>query len=156
MIYVFDTSSFIVLGHYFPDRFPSFWVNLESLVANGRAVSVSEVQHELSLQVTKEHLANWIEKRKDLFSTPSSEETQFVSGIFEVASFQQLLRRKNILEGTPVADPWVIARAATSGGCVVTEEKKKRNAVRIPSVCEHFDVDCTSLEGLMEREGWQF
>ena len=25
MAYVFDTSSFIVMGHYYPEQFPRFW-----------------------------------------------------------------------------------------------------------------------------------
>jgi hypothetical protein len=80
----------------------------------------------------------------------------FVAQIFAVPSFQALIKRKNILEGSPVADPWVIASAALRGGCVVTEETEKLNSVRIPSVCKHFNIECTTLEGLMGREGWQY
>ena len=25
MPYVFDTSAFIIIGHYYPDQFPTFW-----------------------------------------------------------------------------------------------------------------------------------
>ena len=49
MIYVFDTSSFRVLGNYYPDRFPSFWEMFDELVAAGRIVSVREVHRELDV-----------------------------------------------------------------------------------------------------------
>ena len=39
MVYVVDTSSFIVVSHYFPDRFPSFWVHFDALADSGRLLS---------------------------------------------------------------------------------------------------------------------
>ena len=41
-------------------------------------------------------------------------------------------------------------------GCVVTEERIKPNAVKIPNVCDHFDIDCINFETLMVLENWQF
>ena len=32
----------------------------------------------------------------------------------------------------------------------------KKNAAKIPNVCEHFGVHCTNVEGFMERESWTF
>ena len=32
----------------------------------------------------------------------------------------------------------------------------KKNAGKIPNVCEHFGVDWTNVEGFMAREGWTF
>lgn len=155
-MYVMDTSSFIVMGHYFPERFPSFWVDLSTLADQSLLASVSEVWKELDNRSTRSHLTNWIETRKALFTAPSPEEMLYVRQIFAVPSFQSLVRRKSILEGSPVADPWVIARAAILNGCVVTEEADREDTVRIPAVCRHFDVECTTLEGMMGREGWQY
>jgi hypothetical protein len=60
------------------------------------------------------------------------------------------------LTGTPVADPFVIACAAVRNGAVVTEEKFKQNAAKIPNVCAHFQVDCIDLEGFMRAVVWSF
>ena len=87
---------------------------------------------------------------------PSSEEMEFVRELFSVPEFQHLLKQRQVLTGGPAADPFVIASAQVRSGCVVTEETLRDNAVRIPSVCEYFGIDCTNLEGLMEREGWTF
>ena len=118
--------------------------------------SVSEVLKELDNVSTREHLAGWLETHPDLFPTPSSAEMAFVARIFGVAQFRAFVKEKDRLKGSPVADPFVIARPATIGRCVVTEERARPNAVRIPSVCAHFAIDCADLEGLMRREGWQY
>ncbi len=156
MIYVFDTSSFIVLGHYFPERFPSFWAQLDELADDDRLTSVSEVAKELDNQNTKAHLATWIDDHTPLFPSPTAPEMAFVAKIFKVPAFQALISRRKRLEGSPVADPFVIARAAILVGCVVTEESPQTAAIRIPTVCKHFSVKCTNLEGLMAREGWKY
>ncbi len=156
MTYVFDTSSFRVLGHYFPKQFPSFWALLDAAVSSGQVRSVREVRRELEVQATHEHLREWINTNKRIFLTPSPEEMAFVANIFSVPHFQQLVGEKQRLLGRPVADPFVIASAAVAGGCVVTEEVKKDNAAKIPNVCDHFGIRCTSLEGFMGRENWEF
>jgi len=156
MVYILDTCSFIVLGHYFPERFPSLWRRLDELVSEGRLVSVREVRHELDTQATKTFLIDWIASNRAIFLVPGGEEAEFVKTIFSIPQFQQLVRRKNILTGRPVADPFIIASARVQNGCVVTEENDTVNAVRIPSICKHFGIHCTNLEGMMEREGWRF
>ncbi|WP_396770910.1 DUF4411 family protein [Microcystis aeruginosa] len=55
-----------------------------------------------------------------------------------------------------MADPFIIAAAKIKDGCVITEEALKPNAPKIPTVCQHFSIDFTNVQGLMEREGWQF
>jgi hypothetical protein len=117
---------------------------------------VSEVAKELDNRNNKAHLATWIAKHKKLFQPPTTDEMTFVAKIFAVPAFQALISQKKLLEGTPVADPFVIARAAVLKGCVVTEEAPTTKAVRIPTVCSHFKVKCTNLEGLMADEGWQY
>lgn len=94
---------------------------------------------------------------RELFLTPTIEELNFVTAIFKVTHFQALIRQKERLQGKPVADPFVIAKAsATADGCVVTQEAKKANAAKIPNVCEHFGIPCLNLEAFMENEKWRF
>ncbi len=156
MIYVFDTNCFIVLGHYFPERFPTFWTNIKECISDGKIISTREVFNELIDKGNKEFLDNWLKENKNIFLTPTSEELTFVKEIFSVQHFQQLVKEKQRLKGTPVADPFVIALAKVKKACVITEESMKKNAARIPNVCEHFKIDCTNLEGFMKRENWTF
>lgn len=115
-----------------------------------------EVYHELDKQVTRPHLRKWMDDNKRIFLLPHPEETLFISQIFSLPKFQALIKRKQLLTSGPAADPFIIASAKIKGACVVTEESKKDSVVRIPTVCEHFNIDCTNLEGLMEREDWKF
>lgn len=156
MLYVFDTNSFIVLGHYFPNQFPSFWERFDGAVADGKVVSTREVYLELDRECTRAHLREWLARHREVFATPSPIETSFVSRIFTVTHFRQLVAQKQRLKGSPVADPFVIAAASARKGCVVTEEVPKDNAAKIPNVCEHFSVPWTNMEGFMEAEKWRF
>jgi len=156
VLYVLDTNSFLVLKNYYPERFPSFWEHLTALAASGRLQSVSEVWKELDRDKTRPFLVKWLEDHKSLFPTPTAAETAYVAGIFAVPAFQALVKFKNRLEGSPVADPWVIARAAQLQATVVTEESADPKVTRIPAVCAHFKVPCLNFEGVMAQEGWKY
>jgi len=155
MIYVFDSSPLIVLfRHYYPKRFPSLWDNFNTLVAEQRIVSVREVLNELKAH--EDRLSDWAKSHRNLFPQPAFDELEFVAEIFNIAHFQTLIRKKERLQGNPVADPFVIAKAKILQGCVVTQEKLKENAAKIPNVCEHFGIPYIDLEEFMERENWKF
>lgn len=155
MIYVFDTSSLIDLfQHYYPNRFPSLWEKFNELILNQAVMSVREVKNELSGH--EDRLFDWTKEHGELFQTPEVEELNFVVDIFKVSHFKTLIRKKERLQGKPVADPFVIAKAKILKACVVTEEKLKENASQIPNVCKYFKIPCIDLEGFMEQENWIF
>ena len=54
------------------------------------------------------------------------------------------------------ADAFVIAKAAVNDGTVVTLEREKPRATRIPNICRHFSVACCDLEQFMEAKCWKF
>lgn len=155
MLYVFDTSSIIAMSYYFPERFPSFWSNLNNAVANGDIISTREVLRELDGN-GNEYIRAWVKNNKHIFLKPTSAETSFVRKIFSIAHFMNLIPKKQILKGRPVADPFVVASAKVKDGTVVTEELWKPNAAKIPNICKRFSVKCTNLEGFMAAEGWVF
>ncbi len=156
-MYVFDNGSLRRLcENYYPARFPSLWERFDELISTGKVVSVREVYNEIERWNPTRKLVQWAKEHKELFPPPLPEELEFVRQIFRIGHFQALIEKKSILQGTPVADPFVIAKATVSGGVVVTEEQFKENAAKIPNVCRHFGIDCIDLEEFMEREGWQF
>ena len=156
MAYVFDTNGFRVLGNYYPDQFPTFWRQFNQAVINRQIISVKEVHRELESQV-QPPLSNWVKDHKGIFIPPPPTRRRGSSHLFfQLNIFETLVRVQNRLTGIPCADPFVIAKAESIDGCVVTEETLKPNAAKIPNVCEHYGVDCTNLQGLMEREGWTF
>ena len=156
MAYVFDTNCFIVIGHYYPEQFPSFWEKFNQAVENGNIISVREVRRELDRDAAEDHLAEWIKRHKTIFVTPSPAVMQLVNEIFSVPHFRASLPDRTRLGGNPFADPFIIAQAKVMDYCVVTQESERPHAAKIPNICEHFDVDWTNLQGFMEREDWSF
>jgi len=156
MVYVFDSSSFIVVGHYFPSNFPSFWERFNSAILESQIVSVREAYRELDNRATRHHLIDWVNRNKEIFLVPSPEETQFVAEIFSVRHFQQLINEKQRLTASPAADPFIVASAKVRNACVVTEESFKKNAAKIPNVCDHYGIEWVTIQGFMDKERWRF
>jgi hypothetical protein len=156
MIYVFDTSSFSELKHFYPGVFKSIWAGFDDLVQQQRLISTREVWNEIQRGNADQHTNTWLKGRKEIFTTPDGVELQFVTKIFQVRHFQGLIGEQQRLKGTPVADPFVIACAKIRNGIVVTEERLKPNAAKIPNVCEHFGIPCVDLETFMHQQDWSF
>lgn len=156
MPFVFDTSSWRVLGNYYPERFPSFWDKFEEILEAGEVISVREVHRELENQVTQGWFQGWIKKNNSIFHVPGQGETAFVAQIFSVPHFRNLVGQEQQLKGNPVADPFVVASAGVRGFAVVTEEANRPNAAKIPNVCERFNIECVNLETFLARQGWSF
>jgi len=70
MIYVFDTSAFIILKNFYPDNFPSLWSRMEDFIEAGRIISVREVFNELHNYNDVDFIQEWATKRKDVFLKP--------------------------------------------------------------------------------------
>jgi hypothetical protein len=155
-VFVLDTNVFNEMGGYYPSRFPSFWAEFDKAAQDGTVKSVEEVMKELDRWNAASHIDTWVKSNKDVFSAPTEDELGFVAEIFKVKHFQALVGQKQILQGTPAADPFVIAAAKVGGACVVTQERWKPNSAKIPAVCKHFGLDCIDLEALMTHLGWRF
>jgi len=156
MIYVFDTSSIRSLQHFYPSVFKTIWGGLDGLVRQQNLISTREVSNELVRQNVSVDVLAWAKQNKQIFTTPNATELQFVAQIFQIQHFQSLIGEQQRLKGTPVADPFVIACAKIKGGTVVTEERLKPNAAKIPNVCAHFNVPCIDLERFMQQQDWTF
>lgn len=156
MIYVFDTNSLSELNAYYPDIFKEFWNKFDGVVSSGQVISTREVFPEIE-RSGLEHVVTWAKDNKATFFTmPTATETAFVAQIFAVPHFRSLIGAKQQQRGDPVADPFVIACAKINGGTVVTEEKLKPNAAKIPNVCNHFNIPWTNLAGFMRAQRWSF
>lgn len=156
MIYVFDTSAFIVLKNFYPSTFPTLWGRLDALVGSGTVISVREVFNELHNYNDADFIQDWAKQHKAVFAKPSNAELLIVQKILAIPHFQTLVGNKAILKGTPVADPFVVAAAKAESATVVTQEGLKPNAAKIPNVCQHFGVPCMNLETFMAQQGWAF
>ena len=156
MIYVFDTSSLIVLNNYYPDTFKLLWSGMGALVSRGEIISTREVLKEIQTFTDRVFILQWAKDHKAIFTKPTNPKLVFVQDIFAVPHFQALIDQKALLRGTPVADPFVIAAAAVREGTVVTQEVLKKHAAKIPNVGEYFKIPCINLEEFMKSQNWSF
>jgi hypothetical protein len=156
MKYIFDSGPLIDLfRRYYPKIFPSLWVRFHALVSEEKIISVREVYHEI--EAKEDALSHWAKEQKDTLFLPSTvDELRFVNQIFQIQHFQAMIRKQERLQGKPVADPFVIARAKIHKCQVVTTELFKDKAAGIPNVCEHFSIPYINLEGFMQQENWVF
>lgn len=156
MSYVFDTNAFSQLFHsYYRKRFPSLWEQFDALIEDGAITSTREAAREIEDDRVAA-LRDWAKDNKELFPAPTADEALFVGQIFNVAHFRQVIEQKKLLKGGKNADPFVIARAKVLEATVITMEGEPKNGAKIPNICRHFGIPCTSLEGFMELEGWEF
>lgn len=124
--YVIDSSSLIYLGKFFPSRFPSLWKHFDELSANGRLISVRECRKEIGNYGENDFIKEWAKNHSEIFLPASPVESSFIAQIFSIPHFSQLISEKAILQGKPVADPFLIASAKVKNSILVTQELWKR------------------------------
>lgn len=155
-MYVLDTNVISNLHkNYYRSRFVTLWERFDALVAEGKVTSTREAFHELKDGTPGADL-DWANAHAELFATPDAKEAAFVGRIYSVPHFQSNIEKQKLIRGGRNADAFIIARAYAVGGTVVTTERLKPNAVKIPNICEHFKIPYVDLEGFMEKEGWVF
>lgn len=150
--YVIDTNVFIRLREYPEDVFASLWSHIDTMIKEGRLTSVSEVYKELTVSDGK--MTEWAKANKEIFPKPTLEEQMAVMEILQ--EFPLLIKENNRLTGRPEADPFVIAKGMVEERTVVTMERFKPQAPKMPNVCEHFGVAYLDLLGFFRQEGWKF
>jgi len=154
-MYVIDTSVVSALHrNYFRSRFVTLWKLFDEMVLAGGFTSTREALRELEDQGGSAY--EWALKNPDLFTTPDAQEGAFVAKIYAVPHFQANMERQKLLQGGRNADPFLIARAAATKSTMLTMEKLRQNAAKIPNICGHFSIPCVDLEQFMEKEGWTF
>jgi len=99
MTFVIDTNSLSVLKNFYPATFGTLWQEIDRMVDAGELVSVEEVLNESERRLDSAHVNAWIDRNKAIFSPPTDEEMQFVTEIFAVDHFRQLVGEDVLLRG---------------------------------------------------------
>ena len=158
--YVIDSCSLIDLNKYSPiDVFPSLWEKLSSLINQGFLVAPKEVFKEITER--DDELAKWAKRQARLFIEPTENHVKIVREILEKHNSMVDADRKND------ADSWVVALAVDLKNSpqrqiipvkivVVTEEKIKGNQIKIPLVCQEYDIEAINIMKMIRTEGWTF
>ena len=158
--YIMDTSSLVELNRHNPiDVFPSVWANLESLVRKGFLVAPLEVLSEIKER--DDELAKWAKKNNGLFRQPTEKQIVIVKDILK--NYPALVKEDSKYD----ADTWVIALAVEMAKdaqqtliqikrIVVTEERLRGDKIRIPYVCQKYNIESIGIIEMFRIEGWKF
>jgi len=155
MVYVLDTNIFRKLLDHFPKKgtaFKMYWEKIDEKIEEGSIISVDECFNELMRHFSSNNInANWLKERKKMFKNPTDEESVIIRDLFCNRKMMECVSRKNILENRPVADAYLCAKAKSINGILVTDEKYKPNAAKLPNLCEEIKVKCISYDEFMEE-----
>lgn len=155
MQYLLDTNTFIQAKnqYYAMDVCPGYWEWLERENGLGRIGSITEVARELKKQ--EDELSSWIKERNEpaFFLPVDDQQTQSVYA--EIANYVvQHYEEKHFASFLNVADPWLVAKAKATGAVLVTHEAlvpANSKKVKIPNICNQFDVQYISTFALLSR-----
>lgn len=158
--YIIDSSSLMALNRHNPlDVFPTVWRKIESLIKKGLLLAPKEVLNEII--AGDDQLAKWAKKQNKLFREPTEEQIKIVKDILK--DYSSLVKENRKYD----ADSWVIALAielasssqktlAPVKRIVVTEEKLRGDKIKIPYVCQKYNIESIDIVEMFRIEGWKF
>lgn len=153
MKYIVDTNVFrTFFRFYYKTVTPELFENLDKMMQDGIIISVKEVYRELEDQHKKdaEFMEN-MKSYKSIFQEPTKEEEiDILKEIYSKRNFQNNISEKNLLNGHPVADAFLVAKAKSQEGTLVTAEHYSPNAAKIPNICEEFEVKYIAFEEFLK------
>lgn len=134
---------------------PGFW---EALVWHHKQGSVSSIDRvRKELEEGKDALRQWVKDEcpATFFVSTSSKTVGGRYGeIITWAGSQNRYRPEALAEFATVADGWLAAYAGENALTVVTQEvaaPESKKEVKIPDVCEAFDVPCIDTFEMLEK-----
>lgn len=146
MIYVVDNNIFSVAFKNIPmEVFTDIWTPWSAYMHEGRIISVDEVYLELEKRwipsTGKDQISQWLKKHKEFFLKPTNEEGFILQEIFKSKKYREGIKEKSLRNGTPEADAFLVAKAKSIGGIVVTAESdEKPNSEKIPNIAVDLGV----------------
>ncbi|WP_409522850.1 DUF4411 family protein [Nitrincola sp. MINF-07-Sa-05] len=154
MKYLLDANTYIQAKnqYYGMDFCPGYWDLLDAKFDAGEVCSIEFIGKEL--KDGNDDLAKWAKERTGHFIKHQDEETQ--AAFTEIVNFVMTQDYAPAQRDAFLAkgDPWLIAKAKTLGATLVTHESTVSPAtkkVKIPNVCQQFDVRCISRFDLLSE-----
>jgi hypothetical protein len=161
--YSIDTSVFLDIwcppeGNIFSsERMPELWAHIERLIDEGKIIASKEVLDELERNANPE-LTAWLKDHKGMFVF-SKAQLDAASSI--INEFYSQYKNGYKPEVGDAADPFVVSTAMVHSAVVITQEHRQPahipsevNVPKIPSVCEHYGIECVNIEQFITREGF--
>ncbi|MFL1915834.1 DUF4411 family protein [Plesiomonas shigelloides] len=160
MNYLLDANTFIEAKnrYYSMTICPGYWQWILQSNTHSGVASIRFIKDELTNG--DDELAQWAKDNPTLFVANDDKPTQlaYIQIVQHVMALTDMRNgaQAEFLRG---ADPWLIAKAMTTGAKIVTHEKFDRHIRRkilIPNVCEHFGVEYIDTFELLHELEAQF
>ena len=159
--YALDANILISCNRsYYPfDIAPSFWNQLKEKGCN-KVVLIDKIREEI--YGNEDELSHWLQTAESYFIIRSSSDGNILSNYSKIINFIQSseqYKQSAKDEFASVADSWLCAHALTYEYIVVTQEKYEPNIkkqVKIPNVCEAFNIKYINLLQFMREIGIRF
>lgn len=149
MIFVVDTNIFSrSLKNLSFEVFYDIWEPWAELMDNGEIISVDEVYSELeNYWGNKDKEMDWIKKHKKSYQKITNREGYIVADIYKNNKFREGVKESSLRAGSPEADAFLVAKAKSVEGIVVTAESdQKPNSEKIPNICSAFGVPYMGID----------
>ena len=149
MKYVIDTNALrTFFRFYYREVTPDLYKNFDKMIDSKELISVKEVYNEMERQHQKDSdVLKELKNIKHIFLEPTNEEEiNIIQDIYKNINFQHNIKEKNILEGKPVADAFLVAKAKIENAVLITSENFSPNAAKIPNMCEKYSIKYINYE----------
>lgn len=156
--YIFDANVFITAHRqlYPFDIAPGFWEQLVEK-ASEKIIIIEQVQREILRN--EDLLTTWYNSQCSKFTVlraPSQEVIEAYRKIINCINVNEKYKPSAKEEFASVADSWLCAYALAQGGTIVTLEVYQagiKNKIKIPNVCEEFEIKYINLLQFMREIG---
>lgn len=159
--YIVD-SNFFIQAHraYYPlDVMTSFWEKMKALANQGLIKSIDKVKEEIYGNSShQDDLKTWCVNHlpNDFFINTNSVVAEYARIAQWAAAHTRYTRNaKEEFLAAGLADPWLVAYAMKQNCSIVTYEKSSNaiKKIKIPEVCEQFNVECVDTIKMLRALG---
>lgn len=158
-IYLLDSNYWIYGMRAYPlDLFPSFWDKMESHIVNSDVVIHQTVLDEIRCK--DDTLKTWFDSLKSYKPMKTSKNIMpdylKIIGWAENAGYTKEAIAE--FEDQSRADAWLCAESKLNNYVLVTNEKRSnsKNKIKIPNVCDQFNIDCIDNFSFMRSFNFKF
>lgn len=151
-IYNIDTSALIYLEKYYPrSDFKLVWDNLEKAFEEGKVYIIDNVWKEVQAYTDKEApLVKWMKDKKQKL-VKNIDDAHMLQAAEIIRENPEIVKDNASVDSAikENADAYIIAHSMIEKTTIITGEKKynnpKTSMVRIPHICEKYNVECKCL-----------